>query len=243
MVTWISVLFNRSVVNQNKLFLEKIKMMKKLFAPGCALMLYKPELAEKIHAILNKNLSEMDKLMTCCHHDPRFDTKTEVINICPDCDKRFRNDYENSTTVSLWEILAETDFFPFPNYQGKWMSILDACPTRDQEKTQNAIRILLKRMNINLVEPRNTKSKSTCCGDSFYGLIPTEKVKEQMVKRTSEMPLYDVVVYCVSCIKSVHIGGKKPKYLVDLLFADDTTPNTYEPDAWHKELDSYIEKH
>ena len=218
-------------------------MSKRIFAPGCALMLYKPELAEKLHSILNKNLGEMDKLMICCHHDPQLAEPTEIINICPGCDKRFRNDYENSSTISLWEILAESDFFEFPDYQGKSMTIIDACPTRDQDRVHSAIRKVIRKMNITLIEPKNTRTKSTCCGDSFYGVIATQKVKELMVKRASEMPLNDVVVYCVSCIKSVHIGGKKPHYLIDLLFSETTLPKTYEPDAWHKEIDLYIENH
>ena len=217
--------------------------MNKVFAPGCALMLYKPELAERLHRMLNENLGEMDLHLICCRHDPQLPANTEIVNVCPGCDKRFGNDYELTSTISLWEILAGSDFFPFPDYHGKRMSILDACPTRDQEKVHKAIRTVLKKMNITLVEPKNTGTKSTCCGDSFYGVIPTGKVKEQMIKRTSEMPLDEVVVYCVSCIKSVFIGGKNPRYLVDLLFENETVPKTYEPDEWHKELDDYIEKH
>ena len=98
-------------------------------------------------------------------------------------------------------------------------------------------------MNIRLTEPKNTGTNSICCGDSFYGFIPTREVKKQMVKRTSQMPLDDVVVYCVSCIKSVYNGGKRPHYLIDLLFMDETVPQTYDPDEWHKELDDYIGKH
>jgi len=218
-------------------------MKRKIFAPGCGLILYKPEIVEKLHKMLNENLGEMDKLMICCHHDPQLKEPTEIINICPGCDKRFQNDYKNSSTISLWEILAESDFFNFPNYQGKSMTINDACPTRNQENVHNAIRKVLQKMNIALIEPTKTKIKSTCCGDSFYGVIPTEKVKEQMIKRASEMPLDDVVVYCVSCIKSMYIGQKKPHYLIDLLFVDETVPKTYEPDAWHNELNNYIEKH
>jgi Fe-S oxidoreductase len=216
---------------------------KLLFAPGCALILYKPELADKLHLILNENLGEMEKLMICCQHDPNILENTKVINVCPGCDKRFGNDYKNVSTVSLWEILAESDSFQFPDYHGKRMSILDACPTRDQERVHKAIRILLKRMNITLVEPKNTRTKSTCCGDSFHGVLPTEKVKELMTKRASEMPVEDVVVYCISCIKSVFIGGKRPQYLVDLLFNEVTFPKTYEPDEWHSELKNYIDIH
>jgi Fe-S oxidoreductase len=220
-----------------------IDIKKMVFAPGCALMLYKPELAEKLHLILNENLGDMDKLLICCQHDQKLAAKTRVINICPGCDKRFGNDFKNISTISLWEILAESDFFTFPDYQGKQMTIIDACPTREQERVHKAVRAILQKMNIKLVEPKNTRTKSTCCGDSFYGVIPVKKVKKLMRNRASEMPVDEVVVYCVSCIKSVYNGGKRPQYLIDLLFADKTVPKTYEPDEWHNELKNYIEKH
>jgi Fe-S oxidoreductase len=219
------------------------KINKVVFAPGCALMLYKPEAAEKLHLILKEHLGEMDKWLICCKHEPQLPTNTRFINVCPGCDNRFGNDYENTSTISLWEILAESDFFKFPDYQGASMSILDACPTREKTKVHESIRTLLQKMNIRLTEPKNTRTKSTCCGDSFYGVLPTEKVKDLMLKRASEMPLEDVVVYCISCIKSVHIGGKKPRYLIDLLFNEDTYPKTFEPEEWHKELSDYIEVH
>jgi hypothetical protein len=217
--------------------------MNRVFAPGCALMLYKPHLAEKLNALLNLNVGSMNELLTCCKHEPQLTSKTEVINICPGCDKRYANDYQNTTTVSLWEILAGSDFFPFPDYGGKAMTILDACPTREKVVVHEAIRTLLGKMNITVIEPRKTGTRSTCCGDSFYGLIPVDQVKKQMRKRTSEMPLEEVVVYCISCIKSVHIGGKTPHYLVDLLFGEDTLPGTFEPDEWHGQLDEYINAH
>ena len=40
------------------------------------------------------------------------------------------------------------------------------------------------------------------------------------------MPAEDVVVYCVSCAKAMFIGGKRPRYLVDLLFGEATVPGT-----------------
>jgi Fe-S oxidoreductase len=216
---------------------------KRVFAPGCALMLYKPELAEKMHKILKENLGNIEMHNTCCKHEPGFKTETEVINTCPGCDKRFGKDYQNSKTISVWEILAESDFFPFPDYNGKTMTIIDACPTRDRERIHETIRILLNKMNINIIEPERTKMKSVCCGDSFYGQIPTEQVEVQMKKRTSDMPAEDVVVYCISCTKAVFIGGKTPHYMIDLLFGEDTIKKTLNIDAWHSELDIYIAAH
>lgn len=96
-------------------------------------------------------------------------------------------------------------------------------------------------MNIKIIEPKNTRTKANCCGDSFYGALPVDQVKEQMKKRSDEMPCENVVVYCVSCIKAMHIGGKKPRYIVDLLFEQDTKIGTFEPEQWHSELQKFID--
>lgn len=217
--------------------------MKKIFAPGCALTVYKPHLSEKLHEILNENLGGVERLDICCRNHPVLEDGSQVINVCPGCDRRYRENYENSSTISLWEVLAEADFFPFPNYEGKKMTISDACPTRNETRVHEAVRTLIKKMNIELVEPEKTREKGVCCGDSFWGVLPTEEVNKRMIKRASEMPVEDVVVYCVSCSKSMFIGGKKPHYLVDLLFGEETIPKTYETDAWHDEIEEFVRNH
>jgi Fe-S oxidoreductase len=217
--------------------------MPKVYAPGCALMIYKPELAQKVLAFLNQAFEVRDEHLICCRHEPKIEKGTQVINTCPGCDKRYRTLYQGVSTVSLWEILAESKSFPFPDYQGKAMAILDACPTRDQVRVHQAVRTLMKRMNIDLKEPKRTGAKSICCGDSYFGTLSVDRVKEQMQKRARQMPVNDVVVYCVSCCKSMYIGGKQPRYMVDLLFGEPTLPKTFEPEAWHKELDEFIDVH
>lgn len=217
--------------------------MKNVFAPGCALFIYKPELAGKMRAQLEQDFAGIEEHTLCCRNEPKLASGTRVINTCAGCDRRYRELYEGLTTVSFWELLATSESFPFPDYQQRQMTILDACPTRDQERVHRAIRALLEKMNIDLVEPESTGTRSTCCGDSFYGELPVAQVKEQMQKRAGEMPVADVVVYCVSCIKAMHIGGKQPRYLVDLLFGEETHPGTFEPDLWHAELDAFIEAH
>ena len=218
--------------------------MKQVYAPGCALLLYKPNLAERIEEFLNKNSdASIPRHSICCHHDPKLEKGAQVINTCAGCDRRFRGLYPIVSTVSLWEILAESERFPFPDYGGTEMAIHDACPIRTEERVHRAIRKLLQRMNIVVIEPTATRTQSNCCGDSFYGSLPVEQLKEKMRERASEMPRENVVVYCVSCIKSMHIGGKKPRYIVDLLFGEDTLPGEFEPDAWHSMLKKFIEAH
>jgi Fe-S oxidoreductase len=214
-----------------------------VYAPGCALMIHKPRLAERVLASLPAGLGEVRQHLTCCRHEPGLASGTVVINTCAGCDRRYRELYPGISTISLWEVLATCDGFPFPDYGGVEMSVHDACPTRTESRVHDAVRGLLHRMNIAVVEPRATRSRAVCCGDSFHGELPEERVAELMRKRASQMPCDDVVVYCVSCVKAMHVGGKRPRYLVDLLFGQETAPGTFETGAWHRQLDDFIAAH
>ena len=171
--------------------------MGQVYAPGCAFLIYKPELAKKVLAFLNEELGDIPEHLICCRHEPKLANDTQIINTCAGCDRRYRELYEGISTVSLWEILANSSAFPFPDYQGMEMTVHDACPTRTEERVHVAIRTLLERMNIKIIEPVNTRTKAVCCGDSFYGSMPIHLVKAQMKKRSDEMPCDNVVVYCV----------------------------------------------
>lgn len=217
-----------------------------VFAPGCALFLYKPALAGKLWEALKNEpgFAGVPLYDQCCRHRPdSLPPGTRVINVCSGCDRRYRSLYEGISTKSLWEIFAESRIFQFPDYGGAEISIHDTCPTRTQERVTSAVRTLLGRMNLKIVEPAGTKESGSCCGDSLYGAIPAAEVVGRMKKRASEMPRDEVAVYCVSCIKSMHNGGKKPRYVPDLLFGEETFPGETDPDAWHLQLDRFIGTH
>lgn len=217
--------------------------MKQVYAPGCALLIYKPHLSKTILNFLNQNLDDIQEHILCCRHDPHLVSGTRIINTCAGCDRRYRELYAGLSTISLWEILADNNSFSFPDYGGMEMSIHDACPTRTEKRIHVAIRKLLVKMNIKFIEPKNSKTQAICCGDSFYGILPVDQVKEQMKKRAQEMSSDNVVVYCISCIKAMHIGGKKPRYILDLLFNENTDIGIFEPDQWHNQLQQFIDSH
>lgn len=214
-----------------------------VFAPGCALSIYKPHLAEKLHRFLDEELGGVALHETCCRHEAGLKAGTRVVNVCAGCDRRYREENPGLDTVSLWEVLARSERFAFPDLGDVRMAVHDACPTRTEDRVHEAVRALLSRMNVQVVEPSATRGNAVCCGDSLFGLTDDERVLGAMRKRAASMPADDVVVYCVSCIKAMHNGGKRPRYLVDLLFAEQTDAGETDPAAWHAELDRYIEQH
>lgn len=214
-----------------------------VFAPGCALVIERSRSAEKIFQLLNQSIGSMDRLDICCRNHPELKKGTVVINVCAGCDRRFRENYDGCSTISLWEIIDQNAFWSFPDYRGKKMSVHDPCPVRSETRVHEAVRSLLEKMNIDIIEAEKIKTKSVCCGDSAWRQLPTDRIKQLMKKRAGQMPEDDVVVSCISCIKSMHIGEKTPHYLVDLLFGDKTEIGTYEPDDWHGQLEAYVERH
>ncbi len=217
--------------------------MNRVYAPGCALVLYRPQLAEALKEYLDRTLGGIKEHLTCCRHEPGFETATEIINTCAGCDRRYRQLYENVSTISLWELLVEDEGFPFPDYGGIEMTIHDACPTRTEDRVHVAVRGLLKRMNIKVVEAERSGRGSVCCGDSLYGVLPLEEVMQHMQKRADEMPCEDIVVYCVSCINAMKLGGKRPRYIVDLLFDRATEAACTDLVEWHRQLEEFISCH
>lgn len=218
-------------------------MSKTVFNPGCALSIYKPEMENRILAFLNKNFGEVALHKICCRHDPQLESGTRIINVCAGCDRRFRSLYEGIETVSLWEVLDESSTFPFIDYSGMTVSVHDPCPIREKPQVHQAVRSLLGKMNITIVEAELHGGRSVCCGDDFYPHLPVDEVQQRMKQRAQSMPCDDVCVTCVSCIKSMHIGGKTPRHLIDLLMGEPTEPQTHDTALWHQQLQEYIDQH
>ena len=213
------------------------------FNPGCALSIYKPEKERQILQYLNENYPCVGLHKICCRHEPKLPSGSTIINVCAGCDRRFGTLYEGIGTVSLWEIIDELSNFPFPDYHGIKMSIHDPCPVRNKPAVHAAVRSLLTKMNIEIVEAHAHGTKSVCCGDSLYPSCDLEKIHSSMKKRADSMPCENVVVYCVSCIKSMSVGGKTPRHLIDLLYCEDTQTQECHVEKWHNELDAYIAEH
>ena len=223
--------------------LEDIDPDKCYFNPGCAMSLYKPEAVEEILHLLNRRFLPTKLHTTCCRHDPELPAGSTIINNCAGCDRRFRSLYEGVQTVSLWEVLDAIPALPLPTYDGMQLSVHDSCSFRKKPQVHAAVRSLLDKMHIEVVESPYSGTKSICCGDNLYGHIPVEEVNAFQKKRASQMPCQDVAVYCVSCIKSMHIGGKTPHHMLDLVMGEETDPQETRLDVYHDELDRYIEEH
>ena len=194
--------------------------MKTLFAPGCALNKYKPELISEITRFLT-DASIIDGVyLTCCKSEEAIEGDITLITCCPGCSHKFETRYPDAHIVSLWKILLDTDF-PFPDYKGERMSIHDSCHARHRNSSemQDSARLLCRKMNIELIEPEYTRDDARCCGGSAGSY---EERKTMAMRRAAEFSEKNVVVYCTGCTRSFSITDVAPRHLFDLLFKEPT---------------------
>lgn len=193
--------------------------MRTLFASGCALRAYKPDLISKMTAFLMDAGIIDGSYEVCCKMGQILDEDTIVIVCCPGCRHIFESS-PNVHVVSLWKVLLDTAF-PLPDYNGKKMTIHDACNKRgrDSSEMQDSVRELCRKMNIGLVEPEETRDKTLCCG----GSAKDYEVRIQMAnKRAGSLPLEEVVLYCTGCTRSFSATKAHPHHFLDLIFNEST---------------------
>jgi Fe-S oxidoreductase len=228
----------RQSVHINDIDREKI-----YFNPSCVLSIYKPDLAGRLIYVIKKYFPKVKLHNICCKHDPDLPKGSTVINNCAGCDRRFGSEYDGVNTISLWEILDSFQELEIPSYKGLVVSIQDPCSFRQKPQVHKAVRNILHKMGIKIIESQFNGTKSICCGDSFYNKIPLTQVCDHQKKRASQMPCQDVLVYCVSCMISIKMGGKKPHNLVDLLLSEATDPHDLEIVSFNDALGEYIKQH
>lgn len=213
------------------------------FNPGCAVSIYKPELPGRMLALLQSRFGGVKLHNVCCRHDPGLPEGATVINNCAGCDRRFRSEYKGIRTITYWELLDGIEELKLPDHSGLTVSVHDSCAFRQRPQVHAAVRSILRKMNIKMIESEFSGAKSVCCGDNFYAHIPDEEVAAFQRKRAAQMPCDDVVVYCIGCVRSMTVGGKRARYLPDLLFDRETEPMNNTLREYHGDLEAYIKRH
>ena len=233
----------RAPYRRESMLLSDIDWNKAYFNPGCAINLYKSDVAEKLLMMLQRHYPTIKAHNVCCRHDPDVPEGSTIINNCAGCDRRFRSLYQGVETISLWEVLDCIEGLELPDYGGVKMSVHDSCGYRHKPQVHAAIRSLLGKMNIEVVEAAFYGSASICCGDNFYCQVDNERVAERIQMRAEQFPCEDVVVYCIGCDHALASVGKRSHYLPDLLCGaiDKSYADTI--DDYHNKLVAYIEAH
>ena len=210
-----------------------------LFFPGCQLAATRPGQTIRVYEHLRSGLPDNVGLMLGCCGAPahwageealfeeqlnifrkNWETlgRPKVVAACSTCLLMLRQHLQEIGAISLWEVFAENGVPQLAFRPEESPVIHDPCTTRGNEKTQDAVRGLLKGLDVPWAELELTRDKTECCG--FGGLMQNANptLAREVMARRAALDDADYLTYCAMCRDSLAAVGKRALHMLDLFF-------------------------
>ncbi|WP_028828918.1 (Fe-S)-binding protein [Proteocatella sphenisci] len=212
-----------------------------IFFPGCSLMSLGYDAVIELYDILLKMDPQMGISGFCCGKPSKHiwegkklskrtekikkNHKAKIYTACPNCFKTLGDG--GMDVVSIWPLIDE--YFPQNKkniYAGDHMMIHDPCTARHNVLDHEAVRSIMNKLGINVLEFENNKKNTLCCGKMNMTMaLNPEKGMRILEKRVSQCTSPKVVSYCASCVHSFGMGGCQGMYVSELFLKKKKKPS------------------
>lgn len=91
-----------------------------------------------------------------------------TYSLCHNCTNIVAEQHPGVSTRSLWELIDADPNFVFADLSGMQATVQDCWRTRECSAEQAAVRSILKKMHVALVEAPEHHEKTQFCGSSLY---------------------------------------------------------------------------
>lgn len=214
-----------------------------IYYPSCKYTAFSPNGSARISEIVQQRYGFM--VAGCCREGHlSMSSADTAITICNTCAAICSED-SPARVRSIWEILDEDESFPLPDLHGEAMALQDCWRAFDKKEVQQAVRHLLQKMNVVVVELPENHENTRYCGvtllsplvkangefapnrfiknaKGFFQPHTEEQKTAQMQEHCRAIPVDKVVCYCVPCTEGIRKGGKQGIHLMDLILGLDS---------------------
>ena len=177
----------------------------------------------------------------CCRpNHVALSSHDTAVTICNTCQAIVFED-SPASVKSIWELVASDGAFRFPSFSGERMALQDCWRSRGCHAQQDAVREILRMMNIDIAELPKKRDWADFCGTTLLAPLPAENARfapkrfsidgkdafipmapdEQrraMVRYCDGIAEGKVVCYCVPCTKGILLGGKAATHIAEPVF-------------------------
>lgn len=166
-----------------------------------------------------------------------------VYYLCHNCANIVEEMHPGVHVKSLWELILEDESFQYRDYSGLKATIQDCWRAKERKEEQDAVRNILKKMNVAYVEAAQNHESTNFCGSSLYrpqpprninvapkhyrdgaeGLfLPHTEAEQVALMKTycDRLETDTVICYCHYCLEGLQQGGKDGRHILELLFPD-----------------------
>ncbi|NDO45272.1 hypothetical protein [Clostridium sp. MD294] len=216
--------------------------MKKIFLPSCKVKGKYKSASQKLQRYLE--IKEKVTTVGCCKvFCSKVCPEDTAVVICNNCAAIMEESSAVQKIEFVWQIIDNDPEFPFPDYHGEKMTIQDCWRAYEKRSVQNAIRSLLHKMNITVIELEENYENTKFCGADLlepctdiekkfaprryvvngadkYNPIPKEKEDLWLQNYCQQIETEKVVCYCMACLDGIQRGGKTAVHLLELIFPE-----------------------
>lgn len=205
------------------------------YLPSCKIKITFPDISSKVQNYL-KNKGVI--ILGCCKCiNIKLFEDDVIINNCTSCSIIINEKYPFLKQISLYEYLLLQKDYEWHIYADTKYVVQDCLKANDSIETKKAIRLCLKKMNIEIIELSKEREfdgifryKQIPSGilklaPKFYNqfqkhieLLSDEEIVTRMREHAKQLPLKNVVVYCNSCYKGLKMVDDSCKHILELLF-------------------------
>jgi len=188
---------------------------------------------------VRKYFKERMNVGGCCLHDCKTYNDDDIgIIVCQRCRQELEPKLD---IISIWEYLDQDEDFVFPDYHGVKMNIQDCYRDREHPEVHEAMRSILRKINVDYIEIENNRENADFC-ETLYCVPKSDELKAEVAKypntetlnlpedlklalmkeHVSQYSQEYIVCDCNRCLKGIQLGGGKGIHLLDLVFGDMT---------------------
>ena len=213
-----------------------------VFFPSCKIRAHYPYASARLRELLEEKYDV--KTIGCCKIDHgRTTAEDTAVVICNNCGAIVEESGNAGVPVFVWELIDRMDDFEFPDYHGERMALQDCWRAYDRRSVQDAIRSIMRKMNIDIEELPENYEKTRFCGadlmepctdvekrfapkrydtEGGHMYVPMERDEQDAALRAhcEGIESERVVCYCLACLDGINRGGKKAVHLLDLIFPE-----------------------
>jgi uncharacterized membrane protein YdjX (TVP38/TMEM64 family)/Fe-S oxidoreductase len=207
-----------------------------VFFPGCGLAGIRPQRVWQVFNELRKSFPTLGIALDCCMKpsndlgDASRSGKVlgeikkyliiagvqELLTACPNCNKAFSGTGEGLKVRTIYEKLNGLSFGSAAGSAG--VTVHDPCSLRFQPQIHEAVRELLFRSGLTVLEMEHTGVNTICCGEGGgVRFLAPELAQRWASIRKEEAGGRTVVTYCAGCAAALN-PLTPTVHLLDILF-------------------------
>ena len=212
-----------------------------LFFPSCVFTSASPQAAKKLQEIMAAAMP----VAGCCRTSRQdYPQGTRALYFCQACRGTLGERSPQLTPENLFVWWDRESGYPLPDYSGLTVSVQDCWRDREHPEIHQAVRSLLGKMGIKVLEIPENREKADYCGTLHY--VPERPEAQAILRARPDTPLVQfppeeqkvlfagqvekhggrpVLCYCNRCKAGIEVAGGKAVHLMELVMG------TYEGDG------------